>query len=59
MKSLLATLRGASLISEAEKLINSFFNRTNGVVYVINADGSTFTLEPGCTLLSVEFYKKG
>lgn len=57
MKHLFAAILKANLISDAEKLINKFLSETDGVVYAINADGSTFTLEPGCTLLSAESYR--
>ena len=57
MKDLFAAALKANLISDAEKLINNFLSETDGVVYVINADGSTFTLEPGCTLLGAESYR--
>lgn len=52
MKELFAPLQNANLISEAEKLINGFLDKTGVSVYVINPDGSTFTLEPGCILLN-------
>lgn len=56
MKELFASRQNASLISEAEKLINGFFDKTGEVVYVINPDGSTFTLEPGCMLLNATVF---
>ena len=44
----------ADMISKAEEVINSFLNGFGHSIYAINPDGSIFTLEPGCTLLTVE-----
>ena len=41
-------------IAQAEKEINNFLNVSGRVIYVINPDGSTFTLENGCMLLPVD-----
>ena len=56
MKELFSSRQNANLIVEAEKLINGFLDKTGEVVYVINPDGSTFTLEPGCILLNANIF---
>lgn len=40
-------------IDEAKTIIQNFLNSGN-IIYVVNADGSTFTLEKGCLLLAVD-----
>lgn len=42
-------------IALAEELINAFLNRDGRTVYVINPDGSTFTLEQGFMLLTADY----
>lgn len=56
MKELFASIQNVNLISEAEKLINRFLTKTGETIYVINPDGSTFTLEPGCILLNANIF---
>lgn len=49
----------ADMISKAEEVINNFLSVLGNSVYVVNPDGSTFTLEPGCTLLPTERFHTG
>ena len=44
----------ADMIAKAEEIINNFLNGLGNSIYVINPDGSTFTLEKGCMLLPTE-----
>lgn len=41
-------------VSMASDLINNFLSVEGRKVYVVNPDGSTFTLESGCMLLTVD-----
>ena len=41
-------------IDQAKEIINNFLDNGVNVIYVVNPDGSTFTLEKGCLLLAVD-----
>ena len=41
-------------IEQVTKVINDFLNNGSNVIYVIDANGNTFTLENGCLLLGVD-----
>ena len=41
-------------LDNAKEIINNFLDNGSNVIYVINPDGSTFTLEKGCLLLAVD-----
>ena len=47
-------MNNTEVIAQAEKEINNFLNVSGRTIYVINPDGSTFTLEKGCMLLAVD-----
>lgn len=54
MPQLIISGCSADIVTKAEEIINNFLNVLGNSIYVINADGSTFALEPGCTLLPTE-----
>lgn len=56
MNPIIAKLHSISLVSKAERIINDFLEKDRNIIYVINPDGSTFTLEAGCTLLTATDY---
>ena len=41
-------------IEEVTKVINDFINNGSNAIYVIDANGNTFTIENGCLLLGVD-----
>lgn len=41
-------------INKAIATIQDFLDNGSNVIYVINSDGSTFTLKKGCLLLDVD-----
>ena len=57
MPQLITSSLSADLVSKAEEIINNFLGENRNVIYAINPDGSTFTLEPGCTLLAVKNFQ--
>jgi hypothetical protein len=54
MKDYNAKIHNDEAIAKAEQIINDFLNVRGRIIYVINPDGSTFTLEKGCMLLTVD-----
>lgn len=57
MPQLITSNLSADLVAKAEEIINNFLSENNNLIYAINPDGSTFTLEPGCTLLTVKGFR--
>lgn len=59
MPKLVMSCEKINMIAKAEEIINDFLNGNENAIYVINPDGSTFALEPGCTLLPTERFNTG
>lgn len=53
MFNLCAGIHNLNLVSEAKRLINNFIDDGDGVVYVVNPDGSYLKLQKGVDFVGI------
>lgn len=49
-----AGMHNLSLVAEAEKLINSFIGKGDGIVYAVNPDGTYLKLQKGVYFTAID-----